>query len=225
MSTSPNLVTELVAARQRDSRRLLIVLHGLGDSMEGYRWMPLALRLPWLNYLLVNAPDDYFGGYSWYDLGGDAVSGVARSRGLLIALLESLAARGYSPEQTAMFGFSQGCLMTLETGLRYPHRLAGLVGISGYVQDVHALVREASSVARQTKVLMTHGTHDPLLRIDPVREQVAVLKDAGFDLTWREFDKEHTIAGEDELNLIREFISGCFADGGPEGPRDSVARR
>ena len=35
----------------------MIVLHGLGDSMEGYRWLPEALQLPWLNYLLVNAPD------------------------------------------------------------------------------------------------------------------------------------------------------------------------
>lgn len=223
MSTSSNLVTELVAARQRESRRLLIVLHGLGDSMEGYRWMPSALRLPWLNYLLVNAPDDYFGGYSWYDLGGDAVSGVARSRGLLTALLASLPERGFPPEQTAMFGFSQGCLMTLETGLRYPHRLAGLVGISGYVQDVDALAREASPVARQTKILMTHGTLDPLIRINPVRGQVAALKDAGFDLTWREFDKEHTIAGEEELDLIRDFVSACFEAAGPAAAREEAA--
>ena len=53
------LTTELMPAAQRDSRRLMVVLHGLGDSMEGYRWLPSALRLPWLNYLLVNAPDEY----------------------------------------------------------------------------------------------------------------------------------------------------------------------
>ena len=56
------LVTELVPAREPDSRRLMVVLHGLGDSMDGYRWMPQELDLPWLNYLLVNAPDDYYGG-------------------------------------------------------------------------------------------------------------------------------------------------------------------
>jgi len=225
MSTSPNLVTELVAARQRDSRRLLIVLHGLGDSMDGYRWMPSALRLPWLNYLLVNAPDDYYGGYSWYDIYGEATPGVARSRQLLTTLLDQLPERGFAAEQTVLFGFSQGCLMTLETGLRYPQRLAGLVGISGYVQDVDALVRECSPAARQVKVLMTHGRLDPLLPIGRVRPQVAVLQQAGLDLTWREFDKEHTIAGEEELDLIREFVAVCFAGDRPGGPPDNAPRR
>ena len=64
---------ELIPAEEKGSRRLLIMLHGLGDSMEGYRWVPEALDLPWLNYLLVNAPDSYYGGYSWYDFAGDMV--------------------------------------------------------------------------------------------------------------------------------------------------------
>ena len=56
------LEAELIAAREKDSRRLMIVLHGLGDSMEGYRWLPEAMNFPWLNYQLVNAPDQYYGG-------------------------------------------------------------------------------------------------------------------------------------------------------------------
>ena len=82
------LETDLVPAQEKDSRRLMVVLHGLGDSMEGYRWLPPALGLPWLNYLLVNAPDPYFGGYSWYDFSGDAGTGVERSRALLFELLD-----------------------------------------------------------------------------------------------------------------------------------------
>jgi len=74
------LHTELIAAREPGSRRLMIMLHGLGDSIEGYRWLPEALNLPWLNYLLVNAPDEYYGGYSWYDFAGNIAPGVARSR-------------------------------------------------------------------------------------------------------------------------------------------------
>ena len=40
------LDTELVPAVETNSRPLLVVLHGLGDSIEGYRWLPPALRLP-----------------------------------------------------------------------------------------------------------------------------------------------------------------------------------
>ena len=61
------LETELISAQEENSRSLMVMLHGLGDSMDGYRWLPEAMNLPWLNYLLVNAPDDYFGGFSWFD--------------------------------------------------------------------------------------------------------------------------------------------------------------
>jgi phospholipase/carboxylesterase len=82
------LQVERIEAPEKGSRRLMVVLHGLGDSMEGYRWMPPAMGLPWMNYLLVNAPDHYYGGFSWYDFTGDAAAGVRRSRRLLIDLLE-----------------------------------------------------------------------------------------------------------------------------------------
>ena len=72
------LKTEFYQADQKDSRNLLLVMHGLGDSIEGYRWFPEAVRLPWMNYLLVNAPDPYYGGFSWFDFGGDIVPGVKR---------------------------------------------------------------------------------------------------------------------------------------------------
>lgn len=204
------LVTELVPARQAGSTRLLVALHGLGDSMEGYRWMSSELGLPWLNILLVNAPDEYYGGYSWYDIYGEAGSGILRSRQLLNGLLDSLPARGFEPDQTVLFGFSQGCLMALETGLRYPRRLAGLVGISGYIHDVPTLLNELSPAARTVRVLMTHGLQDPLIPIAPVRKQVTAIQAAGLRLEWREFLKEHTIAGQEELDVIRRFISSCW---------------
>src|SRR5207247_4150885 len=134
------LDTELVPAVETNSRRLMVVLHGLGDSIEGYRWLPPALGLPWLNYLLVNAPDQYFGGYAWYDFSGDAGTGVERSRALLFELLDEQRARGWRTDQTMLFGFSQGCLMTIAVGLRSPQLFAGLVGIRCYVHEPQRLL-------------------------------------------------------------------------------------
>src|SRR6476620_2931350 len=131
--SSVMLTTEMVPAVKSGSGRLLLALHGLGDSMEGYRWLPEMLQLPWLNYLLVNAPDPYYGGFSWYDFAGDPAPGVERRRAALFGLLDAQRNAGYPTEKTFLFGFSQGCLMTLDTGLRYPHLFAGLIGISGYV--------------------------------------------------------------------------------------------
>jgi len=196
----------LVPAVDKDSRWLMVVLHGLGDSLAGYRWMPDALGLPWLGYRLVNAPDHYFGGYSWYDISGVPGPGVERSRKQLTELFDHLAAQGQPANQTFLLGFSQGCLMTLEFALQYPHVLAGCVGISGYVHDPDRLLSRLSPVARQQRFLVTHGTGDPMIPLDPVRQQIETLRKAGMDIDWREFHKEHTIAGEEELSVIREYL-------------------
>lgn len=208
------LVHEFIPAEDTKSRRLWIMLHGLGDSIEGYRWLPEAMRLPWMNYLLVNAPDEYYGGYSWYNFAGgpgDMVPGVERSRALLFQLLDARRAAGFPTEQTILGGFSQGCLMSLDVGLRYPHRFAGVVGISGYVCEPEKLVKELSPVAKQQRILVTHGTQDPMVRFPETRAQIQLLEKAGLNLQFHAFHKAHTIAGEEEIDLIREFVRAGYA--------------
>ena len=187
----------------------MVVLHGLGDSLAGYRWLPEALALPWLGYRLVNAPDHYFGGYSWYDFAGDPTPGIHRSRNALAGLLDALEGEGYPPQQTFLLGFSQGCLMTLEVGLRRSKVLAGCIGISGYVHDLPGLLGGLSPVARQQRLLVTHGTWDSMIPIEPVRAQMQRLRETGIRLEWREFAKDHTIAGEEEIRVIREFVTAA----------------
>lgn len=204
------LETEFMPSEQTDSRRLMVVLHGLGDSTAGFRWLPATLGLPWMNYLLVNAPDTYYGGYSWYDFVGDMTAGVKRSRAMLFELLDAQRAKGFATEETVLFGFSQGCLMTIEVGLRYPHRFAGLVGISGYVSDPEQLVEELSPIAQQQRLLITHGFEDPIVPFATTREQINILKAAGLHISWHELAKGHTIAAETELEIIRNFIVASY---------------
>lgn len=200
------LNTEFIPAREPGSKRLLVALHGLGDSAAGYRWLPIELRLPSLNYLLVNAPDVYYGGLSWYDFTGDQATGILRSRKSLFELLDAQPARGFPTEDTVLFGFSQGCVMTVEVGFRYPRRFAALVGVSGYVFDVETLLRERSEVAGDQKMLFTHGTMDPLVPCAQVRKQVEMLQKNGLSIQWVEFQKAHTTPDDAELDVIRKFI-------------------
>ena len=207
------LTHELVPAAEVDSKWLMVVLHGLGDSMEGYRWLPDALNLPWLNYLFVNAPDDYHGGYSWYDFENNPEPGVKRSREALFELLDAQRANGHPPKQTFQFGFSQGCLMTMEVAMRYPHQLAGCIGISGYVHEPEQALTELSPVAREQEILFTMGTYDPLIPVQKVKDQLNLLKEnGGLQIEAHEFAKDHTIAGEEELSLIRGFLEKRRAD-------------
>lgn len=199
------LHSQLIPAANPDSKKLMLVLHGLGDSIEGYRFLPDVLQLPDLNYLLVNAPDHYFGGYSWYDYEGEAKTGVDRSREMLFELLDHQRDQGYAPADTLMFGFSQGCLMTLEVGCRYPHKLAGCVGVSGYSHDPDKLLANLSPVAPEQKFLLTHGTLDPVVPFERTEQQVKRFAAAGLEIAWHSFPKVHTII-EEEIRLFRSFI-------------------
>lgn len=200
------LHTEFVPAQHPGSRKIFVVLHGLGDSMAGWRWLPQTLNLPDQNYLLVNAPDEYYGGYSWFDYPGNIAPGIHRSRKLLFDLLDDLRAKHFPADQITLGGFSQGCLMALETGLRYPHRLAGIVGLSGWVFEMENLIRDLTPVAKSQRLLVTHGKYDPLLPFAEVKAQIQQLQAAGLNIAWHEFPKEHTIYGDEEVQVIREFV-------------------
>jgi phospholipase/carboxylesterase len=198
-------------APAKAARPLMIMLHGLGDSIEGYRWFPEAMGLPWLNYALVNAPDDYYGGFSWFDFQGEMIPGVTRSSKALFELLDHLRTKGFPSKETTLGGFSQGCLMSVEVGLRLPTRLAGIVGISGWICEPEKLLKELSPVAFEQRLLITHGTLDPMVPFAEVREQVRMLKAAGIKVEWHEFVKPHTIAGEQEMEVIRKFVRAGYS--------------
>ena len=69
------------------SKQLVIVLHGRGDSAEGFSWLQEELGIDSLNYLLLTAPTPYYTGYSWYDLAPRQLPGILESRRLLAEVL------------------------------------------------------------------------------------------------------------------------------------------
>lgn len=183
-----------------------MVLHGRGDSSQGFGWLQPTLALPGVSALLLDAPDPYYTGYSWYDLPPNQLPGIVRSRALLEKVFAWIEAKGFPPERCFLIGFSQGCLMTLEFGGRYPRRLAGYVGISGYVYDPSRLIAEASPAARSGEWLVTHGTADEVLDVGRTREQMRQLIEAGFQIEYREYPKAHTIDPREELPMLRGWL-------------------
>lgn len=206
---------QFVPAQVPGSKSTLVVLHGRGDSSAGFKWLPGALNLPHLNYLLLNAPDEwgpsFAPGYSWYDRPPNQAPGIVRSRKLLFALLAELQEQhGLQSSDIGLLGFSQGCLMCIDVGLRWPHRLAGVVGISGYVFFEDEYPRAFSAEAKNHAWLITHGTHDDLLPIAHTAPQIKRLISFGVPMAWREYDKEHTIDQGRELADIRTFLTSVF---------------
>jgi phospholipase/carboxylesterase len=207
MLTSTAFTHRYIPARIPGPReRVVLVLHGLGDSLNGYHFLPEALRVPDLSYLLVNAPDAYYGGYSWYDFMGDKEPGILRSRGMLLALLDELQDQGVLPADTFLFGFSQGGLMVTDVALRCDQTLGGVVGVSGYVAFMEQYPAAFAPAASSQRLLITHGRYDPMVPFEPARKQFMELRRLGIDLEFVAYEKDHTMLAEelaDVANWIR----------------------
>jgi phospholipase/carboxylesterase len=187
------------------SKKLMIILHGRGDSSRGFTFLPEYLGIDQINYLLLNAPDDYYGGFSWYDLPPNQLEGILYSRGILTETLDTLFEEEFNAEESFLFGFSQGSLLTFEFGARYKKVLAGYLAISGYIYDAESLLKEMNPKVKTSNWLCTHGTYDDVLPYKTSKAQIGTLQDGGFDIMFKSYEKAHTIHPE-ELHMIAEWI-------------------
>ena len=187
------------------SKKLMIILHGRGDSSEGFVGLPPFLALDDMNYILFDAPFEYFTGYSWYQLPPDQLPGIEYSSTLLTRDLDTLFENDFRAAESFLFGFSQGALLTFEFGARYHKVLAGYIAISGYIYDAQKLLEEINQNVNKNNWLCTHGTQDPVLEYETSKSQVQVLQEGGFHIEFKSYEKDHSI-DRDELSMIAEWI-------------------
>ena len=187
------------------SKKLMIILHGRGDSSRGFMFLPSYLNIEDMNYLLLDAPYSYYGGFSWYDLPPNQLQGIEHSRALLTDVFDTLFEEEFNAYESFLFGFSQGALLTFEFGTRYEKVLAGYISVSGYIYDAHTLLEEMNPSVNSSNWLCTHGTYDEILPFHTSKEQIEILQNAGFKIDFNSYEKDHTIV-EDELKMISEWI-------------------
>jgi len=180
-------------------------MHGRGDSSEGFTMLPDFINIDEMNYLLLDAPFEYFTGLSWYQLPPDQLPGIKHSSQLLTETLDMLFEKEFNAEESFLFGFSQGSLLTFEFGARYHRELAGYIAVSGYIYDVDHLLAEMNPNLREANWLCTHGTYDNVLAFENSKSQVEQLKEGGFEIDFRAYEKDHSIDRE-ELEMIASWI-------------------
>jgi phospholipase/carboxylesterase len=177
--------SRLPAAGGKPSR-LVILLHGLGaDGNDLIGLAPYWARLlPETEFLAPNAPfpcDMAPYGYQWFssqDRSPAAVlGGVRAAAAILDAFIdEALAERGLGEGDLALVGFSQGTMMSLFVGLRRAQTMAGIVGFSGRLLAPELLAGELCS---RPRILLIHGTEDPLVPYASLAAAESALTAAG----------------------------------------------
>jgi phospholipase/carboxylesterase len=154
------------------------------------------------------------GGYrmrAWYDILGfdeDAPQdeqGLRRSQKLVEALLKRETERGIAPGRIVLAGFSQGCAVSLLTGLRQPERLAGIVGLSGYLPLAKTTPAERTEASLQTPIFLAHGTHDEVVHLDRGEASRDALQALGYEVEWHEYLMGHAVCPQ-ELDDLNGFL-------------------
>jgi len=186
----------------------VVTLHGRGVTGEDL--VPLAeeLRLPSVRFVFPNAPFDFMGfsnGRAWYESPPRAHEGLVESRQLLFRLLEDLEKQGIDPGRTVLMGFSQGAVMSLDAGIRYPKRLAGVIALSGYLYAADSIGAEKSAASYGLPILLAHGTYDDVLPFALSRQADKALQAHGFQTRLLEYPMGHQIVPE-ELEEVRSFL-------------------
>lgn len=189
---------------KKPTEKLMIVLHGKGDSLRPFKRFNEELGLPEMNYLLLNAPKKFLDGYSWYGDPPYQKQGVLRIRAKLLQLLVDLEAQGWKSKDIFLFGFSQGCLVSADLALNYPKRLGGVVGISGYFQ-FYPRWKRSLAANKRTPWLLTHGHRDDILPLENTKFGAEKLRQAGLRVDFVESNKKHVLE-EQEYPLIRAWL-------------------
>ena len=172
------------------TRSVVVFLHGYGANGADLLGLadPLGEHMPDTLFIAPDAPERCPGsplGFQWFPipwLDGSSEDEARRSMDAAIedlnAFLDALMVdEDILPEQLALFGFSQGTMMSLHVGPRREDALAGIVGFSGRLLEPDLLVDE---VKTKPPVLLLHGDQDEVVPPQSLSEAAVGLEKAGF---------------------------------------------
>lgn len=203
----------------------VIWLHGLGADGNDFAGLVPELDLAGcapIRFIFPHAPSipvTINGGYvmpAWYDiLGANLVSrqdaaGIQKSERAITDLIENEAARGIPYDRIVLAGFSQGCAMALHTGLRFAHRLAGIIALSGYLPLADRFASDRTEANAHTPVFMAHGTQDPVVVVQRGEESRDALQRLGHPVEWHTYAMPHSVHPK-EVADIAAFLRRTLA--------------
>jgi len=198
----------------------VIWMHGLGA--DGNDFVPIVNEL----YLVDMAPIRFVfphapmmpvsinAGYvmrAWYDIIEEGPikredeDGLRRSRDSIEELIAREKARGIPASRIVLAGFSQGCALTLMTGLRSAERLAGLACLSGYLPLAQRTLHERHPANVDVPIFMAHGTQDGVIDISRAEASRDALLTLGYKVQWRSYSMAHGVCAEEIADLSKWF--------------------
>jgi phospholipase/carboxylesterase len=190
----------------------VIWLHGLGA--DGHDFAPIVPQLvspderP-LRFVFPHAPvrpvtiNQGMAMRAWYDILGFSrgtpqdSAGIRASDAAVAELICRENQRGIATSRIVLGGFSQGGAISLFTGVRYPEKLAGIMGLSTYLLLEELLPAERTRTNFQTPIFLAHGTPDPVVELRRGAEARQLLEAGGYPVEWHDYPMPHSVCPQE----------------------------
>jgi phospholipase/carboxylesterase len=193
----------------------VIWLHGLGADGHDFEPIVPELRLKQaVRFVFPHAPvqpvtiNQGMRMRAWYDIfqfggGREDDKGIRASQALIVKLIEE---QPVPPEKIVLAGFSQGGAIALQTALRYPKPLAGIMALSTYLPLAATLTAERGAANAQIPIFMAHGQYDDIIPIQRAQASREALQKVNYKVEWHEYPMPHSVCGE-EVRDISAFLA------------------
>ena len=203
--TSYILDTTIIAPLSKNKPKQIIILcHGYGG--DGKDISALAINwqrfLPDSIFLCPNAPEVCSvnpQGYQWFDLTSENEETILEksleAEKKLSTFLDQ-ASDNFKLELSnfALVGFSQGCMISLQVGLKKKQQISCLIGYSGKIINKKHL---SDNINSKPKIFLMHGANDEIVSPTHLLEAKECLNGRGLKIKTKLFKNcEHRIPVE-----------------------------
>ena len=216
--TNYNLeVTSIFPLSKNKPRQVIILFHGYGGDGKDISQLAINWQrfLPDAIFLCPNAPEACAispQGYQWFDLSSEKENVILEKSLLAEKKLNIFFEQVFDnfqlqPSNLALVGFSQGCMMAIQVGLKMKEKINCIIGYSGKIINQKHL---SNNINSKPKILLMHGENDTIVSPTHLLEAKEYLDNHGIKIKTKLFKNcEHKIPVEGSslgLSFIRKNL-------------------
>ena len=185
-------------------QQVIVLCHGYGGDGKDISTLAINWQrfLPEAIFLCPNAPEICAvnpQGYQWFDLSSDKEELILEKSLIVEEKLNTFIDQilnnfQLEPNNLALVGFSQGCMVSIQIALKKKKQISCLIGYSGKVINQKHL---SDNIHSKPKIFLMHGTNDTIVSPTHLLEAKEYLVKHGLKIKTKIFkDCEHRIPVE-----------------------------
>ena len=212
MSYSLNTII-LEPSSKTKPKNAVILCHGYGGDGKDISILANYWRnyLPDTIFICPDAPEKCtasISGFQWFDLMDETPEQIL-SKSLIAEIKlnklidEVKEKNNLSANKIAIGGFSQGCMISLQTGIKRKDKINSIIGYSGKFIDIEHL---GKNIISRPNIILMHGDIDQVVPIDGLLEAKNFFNKNNYEIETQIFKNcEHRIPTEGS-SLGLQFI-------------------